>query len=277
MIILSATITYAQRQLPGVASFIVPSGFPTSVFSSYYIQAGPSSEPQPALYDPVLNITYPKNLTDSKSIPTTEKDPIYYPKAIAHLSNETSEALVQIALSEIRNIIYGNDGGLSGNCSKCVAALSIGKLVAQMAPTHVPDALISLCELTGYVTKTTCETTYAAARLGAIWTQVLSLADVTGLDGRYICHTLNPKFCAAPSTSPLNITGLFSKPKPEKATAPKASGKRVKVLQLSDFHLDPRYEVASEVNCSSGMCCRYSDTIAKSKAVFPAPLFGAYK
>jgi hypothetical protein len=49
------------------------------------------------------------------------------------------------------------------------------------------------------------------------------------------------------------------------------------VLQLSDFHLDPRYQVASEANCSSNLCCRYSTTAPISQAILPAPLFGAYK
>ena len=48
--------------VPGASSYVVPSGFPSSAFSSYYpVPSG--QEPQPALYDPILNITYPLNLT----------------------------------------------------------------------------------------------------------------------------------------------------------------------------------------------------------------------
>jgi hypothetical protein len=271
-----AASSVVPSAFPGAESFVVPSAFPSSVFPSYYVKPAPTSEPQPALYDPILNITYPLNLTDPKTIPTANNDPVYYPAAIANLTNATSEAFVQVALAEIKSLISDN-GGLSGNCSKCIAALSVGKLVAQTAPSFVPDALISLCQSTGFASNSSCTASYTAGNYGAIWTQILALADVTGLDGRYICNSLSSTFCSAPTTTPLNITGLFPKPKPANAKAPKASGKRVKVLHLSDFHLDPRYQVASEANCSSSLCCRYSGTAATSQAVFPAPLYGAYR
>ncbi len=117
VVLASTTLASAQAELPGAATFVVPS-------------------PQPALHDPILGITYPLNLTDPKTIPTADHDPVYYPKAIANLTNATSEAFVQIALAEIKGIIEDN-GGLSGNCSKCIAALSVGKLVAQTAPSYV--------------------------------------------------------------------------------------------------------------------------------------------
>lgn len=50
--------------------------------------------------------------------------------------------------------------------------------------------------------------------------------------------------CPLPPTSALNLTGWFAKPKPNPLPTPKnASGKRLKVLHLSDFHLDPRKAV----------------------------------
>jgi hypothetical protein len=265
----------AQAELPGVASFVVPSAFPTSVFQSYYVKPAPTTEPQPVVYDDVLNITYPLNLTDPKTVPTADLDPVYYPPGLG-LNNATSEALVQFALAEIKSIIH-DVGGLSGNCSKCIAALSVGKFLAQSAPEYVPDAMISLCQSTGFASNSSCQNTYTAGSYGAIWTQVLALAEVTGLDGQYICSTLSTSFCGVPSTSSLNTTGLFPKQKPKNCAAPKASGKRVKVLHLSDFHLDPRYQVASEANCTSGLCCRYSASAPTSQAVFPAPLYGAYR
>jgi hypothetical protein len=213
----------ALADMPGAASFVVPSAFPTSVFPSYYVKPAPTSEPQPALYDNVLNLTYPLNLTDPETIPTADNDPVYYPVPIADLDNVTSEALVKIALAEIKSII-SDQGGLSGNCSKCIAALSVGKLVAQTAPSYVPDALISLCQSTGFASNASCKANYAAGSYGAIWTQILAFADVTGLDGRYICNSLSSTFCSAPTTTPLNTTSLFPKPKPVNAVAPKASG-----------------------------------------------------
>jgi hypothetical protein len=269
-------VILVQAHIPGVPSYVVPSAFPTSIFSSYYVKPIPTAEPQPALFDPVLNITYPLNLTSPRTIPTASSDPVYYPQAIANLTNATSEAVIQAALIEIKSIISDN-GGLSGNCSKCIAALSVGKLVAQLAPSYLPEAMISLCQSTKWASNSSCVTSYAAANFGAIWTQVLALVDVTWKDGQYICNTISSNFCASPALTPLNMTGLFPKPKPTNYTMRKPSGKRIKVLHLSDFHLDPRYEVASEANCSSGLCCRYSASAPISQAVLPAPLYGTFK
>ena len=47
----------APASAPGASSFVAPRpGLPTAVFSSYY-PSPTDQEPQPAVYDPVLNIT----------------------------------------------------------------------------------------------------------------------------------------------------------------------------------------------------------------------------
>ena len=114
--------------------------------------------------------------------------------------------------------------------------------------------MVSLCELFKLHSNSTCQLDFAASNDGYIWTQVLALADVQGTDGEYICWTLSTSFCPKPYTIPQKP--VFPKPKPANAQAPKASGKRVKVLHMSDIHLDPRYAVSSEANCTSHLCCR---------------------
>ena len=274
------TVSVFALDIPGVSKYTAPAAFPTSVFSSYYIPPTATQEPQPLLFDPVLNLTYPLNLTDPKTIPTTDTDPVFYPEAIANISNTTAENFVATALLQIQEII-GGAGGVSGNCSKCIAALEIGKLVAQVTPQSVPNALVTLCQSTGFTSNSSCKNTYSAGSFGAIWTQVLAFADVSGLDGRYICSSLSSTFCSAPTTTPLDTTNLFPKPKPINATVPRApSGKRVKVLHLSDFHLDPRYSVSAEANCSSGLCCRTNvknALLGSGQISMPAPLYGAFK
>jgi hypothetical protein len=65
LILVSAHNVWAAFSLPGVSSCVASAGFPTSAFASYYfLSASPSQNPQPAIYDPVLNITYPVNLTN---------------------------------------------------------------------------------------------------------------------------------------------------------------------------------------------------------------------
>ncbi len=279
-VLLSASLlTSAQdTTIPGRSAYTVPAGFPTSAFPSYYEKPVATQEPQPALYDPVLNITFPLNLTNPDTIPIVDNDPIFYPQPLENLSNASAAALVQAAFTNISAIILGNT--VTGNCSKCQASLAVAKTVAQYAPESAPGLFVKLCETFKFSSNATCVDDYAATSFGAVLSQVLAFANVTGLDGQYICNDLSSTFCKAPTVSPLNTTNLFPKPKPAKACAPAASGKRVKVLHLSDFHIDPRYSTASEANCSAGLCCRtnvHATGANVGQVEMPAPLYGAYK
>lgn len=56
-----------------------------------------------------------------------------------------------------------------------------------------------------------------------------------------ICNHFLSGLCPLPPTSPLDLTGWFAKPKPNPLpAAKKPSGQRLKVLHLSDLHIDPR-------------------------------------
>lgn len=275
--VLTAT-KQTSATIPGISAYTVTAGFPTSAFPTYWEAPVETQEPQPALYDPILNITFPLNLTNPETIPATDDDPIYFPQPLANISNSSTAALLQAAFTNITGIIESNT--TASNCTKCKNALGVGKTLAQYAPESVPGLLVALCEAFKFSSNATCVDNYAAGSFGAILTQVLAFADVTGLDGQYICNDLSSTFCPAPKTSFLNVTGLFPKPKPKNARAPKPSGNRVKVLHLSDFHLDPRYSASSEANCSSSLCCR-TNVHATGKLVgqvaLPAPLYGSFK
>ena len=194
-----------------------------------------TSEPQPVIYDPVLNITFPFNLTNPETIPTYNTDPIVYPVALANLTDATADVITDAAITEILAIIHANNTGLTSNCAKCVAALSVGQVVARLAPSHLPDAMVKLCQITGFNSNSSCQTTYQEGSFGPTWTQILAKADVAGLDGRYICASLSSNFCTQPPVIPVKAT--FPKPRPEKPRKPCRSGKRVKVLHMSDLHL----------------------------------------
>ncbi|CAK4034038.1 sphingomyelin phosphodiesterase asm-3 [Lecanosticta acicola] len=265
----------ASVTVPGASSYVAPSGFPTSAFPSYYpVPSG--QEPQPALFDPILNITYPKNLTNPDTIPDDDDDPVYYPKPIANLSSTDQQAIIASTLTQVRGVI--NSSYFTSNCSRCVAALQVAKHAAQLAPSMVPAAMVQLCNETKLHSSSTCEEDFQATTFGAIWTQILAFADLTGPDGQYICNSISSTFCPSPNATQLNTTSLFPKPKPKNATAPKASGEKVKVLHMSDFHLDPRYEVGAEGNCTSGLCCRHGNLNPSfnGSISYPAPLYGYF-
>ncbi|KAK7550968.1 acid sphingomyelinase and PHM5 phosphate metabolism protein [Phyllosticta citricarpa] len=273
-----ALTSSAQHTAPGLSSFVAPPGFPTSVFSSYHVPPAATQEPQPAIYDPILNLTFPQNLTDPKTIPDKDVDPILYPEPLLNFSSRDVNQLVDDVIANVSTIIESNS--TASSCSKCLDALSIAKELALYAPSTAPKAMVKLCKKYGLHSHSTCKEDFEATTFGAIWTQILRFADLAGSDGRYICYSIN-KFCPVYKTAPLDVSPIFPKPKPANATAPKASGKRVKVLHMSDFHLDPRYSVASEANCSASMCCRTNvhntDLRGSGQISFPAPLYGAFQ
>ena len=56
-----------------------------------------------------------------------------------------------------------------------------------------------------------------------------------------LCQKFAGGLCPVAPTTPLNLTGWFAKPKPDPLpTLKKASGERLKILHLSDLHIDPR-------------------------------------
>lgn len=199
------------------------------------VPAGPTQEPQPAIYDPVLNVTFPLNLTDPSTIPSQDPDQVLYPEAAANVSDAAAVAIVSTSIAQIMDIISANNTGLSNNCSRCIAALSVGQMAAKLVPSYLPEAMVSLCQSTGFRSNSTCQSTYEASSFGAVWTQVLAKADVAGLDGRYICSSLSTTFCSAPPVIPKKAT--FPKEKPADLSVPARSGMRVKVFHLSDMHL----------------------------------------
>ncbi|KIX06248.1 uncharacterized protein Z518_04223 [Rhinocladiella mackenziei CBS 650.93] len=266
----SCHLARAHSSESQLQAYTVPAGFPTSLFSAYYIPPSPTQEPQPIIFDPALNDTYPLELTDPATIPEQNEDPIFFPAPLYTVSNGT--AIVADAINRINDIIAGS----GSNCSKCISALEVGQYVAQRVPQMVPDMLVDLCISTGFRSNSSCRENYEAQNYGAVWTQVLSLAHVSGSDGQYICNYLSSDFCPRPYTLPSDTSAYFG-PKPHHPKMPKPSGKRVKVLHMSDMHIDPRYDVGSEANCSSSFCCRPNVESTSGDLEIPSPLYGAFK
>lgn len=202
----------SSGSIPGASSYVAPAGYPTTAFSSYY-PAPSGQEPQPALYDPVLNITYPANLTNPDHLPDDDPDPVYYPKPIAKLSEARQKKIISNVLDQVGKIL--TDDNLKTNCSKCTAALSAVKSAAQLAPSLLPDAMVKFCVSSGYDSESSCKEDFEATTFGAIWVQILALADVSGLDGQYICNHLSSDYCPQPAVTPLDINDWFPKPKPD--------------------------------------------------------------
>lgn len=200
---------------------------------------------------------------------------MFYPEPIQNLTATEQQAAITQAIADI--VAISTSTGYASNCTRCQASLAAAKYAIQVAPTLGPSLLVQLCELFDVHSNATCELDFEATTYGSVWTQVLFFADVIGLDGQYICYELDDK-CTFPNTTYLNTTDLFPKPKPATPKEWKASGTKVKVLHMSDIHLDPRYDVGAEAACTSGLCCRSNVAGAGTNGSISlaSPLFGAY-
>ncbi|KAI0319038.1 Metallo-dependent phosphatase [Amylostereum chailletii] len=273
LVVASASLaSTATSQALGPATLAAPGVFPTSLYKSYFNDPTATVEqPQPVISDPVTHKTYPFALTNPKAIPqndTADPHPLP-PKA-------SDTQLLRTAISQIQSLtsnpIFAND-----SCARCQATLEVAQFLVQAAPEQGPALAIQLCKL--FDLTSTCEATYGPNALGSVVTQVLANANVGGFDGQMLCQNFFAGSCPLPPTTKLDLTGWFAKPKPNPLPAPKqSSGKRLKVLHLSDFHIDPRYSTGSEANCSSGLCCRdnVSNSGSPSITLLPAPRYGAY-
>jgi hypothetical protein len=147
----------AASGIPGASSYVAPAGFPTSAFSSYYfLPATPTQEPQPALYDPVLKITFPANLTNPDTIQDSDPgDPIFYPTPAKNLSQSDAEAFLANVVANVTRII--TSGVRGDNCTICRNALAAAQPAALTVPKLVPEALVGLCKKFKFATNATCE------------------------------------------------------------------------------------------------------------------------
>lgn len=182
------------------------------------------------------------------------------------------------ALQQIEGIIASNS--FEGNCSKCIASIEVVKFLALSLPDQVPPILQTLCMKYGFSDNTTCQMKFSATVLGPYLTQIAARMDVTTDDMQLLCALQLGGFCPVPKPVAIDESTWFSKPKPPSANiAPPDSGKLIRVVHISDTHMDSRYDVGSEANCTDySMCCRVDSINAASPNTpwRPAARYGDY-
>ncbi|EHY57878.1 Sphingomyelin phosphodiesterase 2 [Exophiala dermatitidis] len=177
-------------------------------------------------------------------------------------------------------------GAYADDCSKCIAATQILHVAAISHPVSLmTNVLIRTCNALPFVQDkmraSSCESEFGGvASFGPYIAQLLSKMSMATGDMYSLC-SLHFDYC--PEEAPILIDeSLFFDPKPESAEiAPEPSGETFNVLHLSDWHLDPRYDIASEGNCSEYLCCRTSSRndelfTDSHNASVPASRFGSY-
>ncbi|KAG2359621.1 sphingomyelin phosphodiesterase [Suillus spraguei] len=252
------------------SSYAVQGVFPTSLYSHYYNNPTATSEqPQPVISDPVTHEIFPFSLTGPNNIP--QYDTVDPPNPLP--PKASSQKLLQQAVAQIKSITANP---MFSTCAQCQASLEVAKFLALAAPEQGTNLALTLCEYFNY--SSSCEESYGPLVKGPILTQVVSFADVGGYDGQSICSQFLG-LCPAPVTTTLNLTGWFAKPKPNPLPPPKQpSGQLLKVLHLSDLHIDPRYANGAEANCTTGLCCRENayNSLSPQTPLVPAPRYGSF-
>lgn len=172
------------------------------------------------------------------------------------------------------------------NCSKCIAATQILHVAAISQPVSVvTNVLIRTCNALPFLHEkmraSSCESEFSGvASFGPYIAQLLSKMSLSMGDMYNLCSL---RFGYCPEEPPVLIDeSLYFDPKPELAErAPEPSADTINVLHMSDWHLDPRYDIGSEGNCSEYLCCR---TPSRNEELFtdshnasvPASRFGSY-
>ncbi|KAK5045799.1 hypothetical protein LTR84_008892 [Exophiala bonariae] len=172
-------------------------------------------------------------------------------------------------------------------CTKCIAAGQLMHVVAISEPVDtVTNLLVRVCNTLDFfrdsIRSSSCEAQFGSpGQFGPHLAQLFSKMSLTTGDYQAICSI--KKFGLCEEQPPLEIDeDLFFEPKPKHAdTAPEPSGEIINVLHLSDFHLDPRFDIGSEGNCSQKLCCRpYSNNVELetdwTNPSIPASRFGSY-
>lgn len=257
----------------------------TAAFSSSLTNAQSPLVGSPEALNPKLSNTIARDVirlyyNGTGPVPEYDrKSPI--PEPITPVSEtEIEESLLSELLSIATTSFYPD------NCSKCLAAGQMLHVAAITQPVPVfTNLLVRTCNalpaIKDNIRASSCESEFSGvAGFGPYLAQLFSKMSLATGDMQSLC-SLNYPLC--PEQPPIQIDeSLYFDPKPESANvAPEPSGHTINVLHLSDWHLDPRYDIGSEGNCSSYLCCRpYSQneelfTTSKNASV-PASRFGSF-
>ncbi|PWY98538.1 sphingomyelin phosphodiesterase [Testicularia cyperi] len=247
------------------SAYTAASAFPTSLFQSYYeLPASLTAEPRPAVTDVARQSVFPDILANPTILPLgPSSTEAVYPVATGAVSLDIT--------TQVRNNLTAIFASSAANCAKCTQALRVAQTLAQQLPDQVPSLLTDLCKQYKYKSASQCEALYRPQVLGSSYAQVLSYADFTSensTDAQYICSIVigsSVSDCSLPAPRHLNESYLddwFGGQRTPPSTyninvgKPTEDGGDLRVLHISDIHVDPRFFVGGEASCTNGRCCR---------------------
>ena len=171
----------------------------------------------------------------------------------------SDEAIVSAALDTFTKM---QNSTAVDQCTKCQSRLVYGKSLAMSRPDLIPTIFELWCNIQGDYSATTCNnkfhrSTVSNSTTGSNFADLLTLIDPLSIDAEYWCHYQAKKECPLPETPEnLSIAYLWNETRPAKADiVPIPGNNTMKVLHISDFHLELEYTVGAEANCTTSMCC----------------------
>ena len=249
-------------------TYTAPKAFPTGEFQGmYFTPKSQEAQPRP-IVTAVDGSKFPDSLNDPSQVPTSISDSEgTLPKA---QMTSTPPTFVDDIVKNVTSVFDGNQTW----CDKCKAALPIGKKLALAKPGAIPGVLIDLCKKYNYHrygknpdNNLTCEQSYTKGGQGGTFAQILAYADFSeeSTDPSMICSQMFFGACKVPEATTLSESFLddWFKGQREANDKVKSRSKKVgskkdsplKVLWTSDIHLNGRYVVGAEAECTYGYCC----------------------
>ncbi|SCV06232.1 LANO_0H25004g1_1 [Lachancea nothofagi CBS 11611] len=172
--------------------------------------------------------------------------------------NFNDESVVKAFVDELVALSHSSKN--ISACDQCVTRLAVGKSLALLRPELVPRVFTKWCQITKYMTNSTCVSTFArntvkSSYTGTNFADMLSLMDPFGYDGQlYCCY--KESACSKPKTPNVTLSHMWPAKQAKHSVAPVPSANDTfNVLHLSDFHIELDYTVGAEANCSASMCC----------------------
>lgn len=179
----------------------------------------------------------------------------------------SDNAIISNALQTLTNI---DNSTTIDSCDKCKSRLLYGKALALSRPDLIPTIFEKWCLNTGNYSSSSCMANYHRntadnSTTGSNFADMLTLIDPLSIDAEYWCAYKGGKQCDVPTLpTDLSIAHLWNNTRPKKADiVPIPGNETMKVLHISDFHIELDYTVGAEANCTSSMCCTPHSVTAK--------------
>lgn len=175
----------------------------------------------------------------------------YTPKDLTKAEQEQVDKYVET---------LNNYNSIKDTCKQCLSELSLGQEIVKKNRDLIPPVFTEWCKQNKILLDIDCETTYGritadSSTLGVDFANMLSLMNVSSIDGQYYCYYKRSRACELPETPDFDMLDWFSDP-PANLAPVEDSGETFNVLHISDHHMELAYKVGAEANCTdAGMCC----------------------